>query len=133
MKRWLCVALAMGMALALCACGETAVEPASPYAGVWTAVAAKFGDTDIPIEEVFTDGMVLELQDNGVCQLTLGDESDPASWSEAEGVITISDGENDLTGTVSEEAIILDISGMSITMTRDGELPAEEAAEEAAQ
>ena len=131
MKRWICLILALGTALALCACGETAAESASPYAGVWTAVAAKYGETDIPIEEVFTDGMVLELKDNGVCQLTLGSESDPASWSEDEGAITISDGENDLTGTVSEDAIVLDISGMSITLTRNGELPAEESAEEA--
>ena len=132
MKRWICAVLALGMALALCACGETAAEPASPYAGVWTAVAAQFGDTDVPIEEVFTDGMVLELQDNGVCQLTLGAESDPASWSADEGLITISDGENDLTGTISEDAIVLEISGMNITLTRNGELPAEETSEEAA-
>ena len=130
MKRWICAVMAFVMVLALCACGESASEPASPYAGVWTAVSAKFGDTDVPIEEVFADGMVLELQDNGVCQLTLGDESDPGSWSETEGNITISDGENDLTGTVSEEAIVLDISGMDITLTRNGELPAEDTAEE---
>ena len=132
MKRGICIILALGMALIMCACGETAEEPDSPYAGVWTAVAAKFGDIDVPIEEVFTDGMVLELKGNGVCQLTLGDESDPASWSETEGVITISDGETDLIGTIDETAIVLDISGMSITLTRDGEIPAEESAEEAA-
>lgn len=132
MKRIISAAFALGLALVLCACGETASEPASPYAGVWTAVSASFGEEDVPISEVFPDGMVLELQSNGVCQLTLGEESDPATWSETEGAITISDGETDLLGTISEEAIVLDISGMSITLTREGTAPAEESAEEAA-
>ena len=131
MKRWILLLLALGMTLVLCACGGTASEPASPYAGVWTAVSAEFGGTDVPIEEVFTDGMVLELKGNGVCQLSLGEDSDPASWSEEEGAITISDGETDLTGTISEDAMVLDISGMNITLTRDGEVPAEESAGEA--
>ena len=131
MKQWVLLVLALGMTLGLCACGGTASEPASPYAGVWTAVSAEFGGTDVPIEEVFTDGMVLELKGNGVCQLSLGDDTDPASWSAEDGTITISDGETDLTGTVSEEAIVLDISGMNITLTRDGDDPTEESAEEA--
>lgn len=131
MKRWIRIVLAIGTTLVLCACEQTAAEPASPYAGIWTAVSAEFEGTDVPIKEVFTDGMVLELQSNGVCQLSLGDDTDPASWSEEEGAITISDGETDLTGTVSEDAIILEISGMNITLTRDGEVPAEETAEEA--
>ena len=132
MKRIISAAFALGLALVLCACGETASEPASPYAGVWTAVSAAFGEEDVPISEVFPDGMVLELQSNGVCQLTLGEDSDPATWSETEGAITISDGETDLLGTISDEAIVLDISGMSITLTREGTAPAEETAEEAA-
>ena len=131
MKRWILLVAALGMALVMSACGETTSVPASPYAGIWTAVSAEFEGTEVPIEEVFPDGMVLELQGNGVCQLSLGDDSDPASWSEEEGAITISDGETDLTGTVSEEAIVLDISGMNITLTRDGEVPSEETAEEA--
>ncbi len=132
MKRIISAAFALGLALVLCACGETASEPASPYAGVWTAVSAAFGEEDVPISEVLPDGMVLEPQSNGVCQLTLGEDSDPATWSETEGAITISDGETDLLGTISEEAIVLDISGMSITLTREGTAPAEETAEEAA-
>lgn len=133
MKKLLCAALALVMTAALCACGGTGA-PDSPYVGVWTAAAARFGDMDVDIGEVFPDGMVLELKESGVCQLTLGDQSDPASWSETDGQITISDGENDLLGVVEEDAIILDISGMSIILTREGaEAPAgEEPAEEGA-
>ena len=61
MKRIISAAFALGLALVLCACGETASEPASPYAGVWTAVSAAFGEEDVPISEVFPDGLVLEL------------------------------------------------------------------------
>ena len=128
MKRGICAALSLLMALALCACGG-AKAPDSPYAGVWTAVSANYGDVDVPIGEVFPDGMVLELQDSGVCQLTLGDQSDPASWSAEDGSITISDGETDLLGTVDENQVVLEISGMYITLIRDGEDAGEENAE----
>ena len=138
MKRMTCAVLTLLLALALCACGGDKA-PDSPYLGTWTAVSARFGDADVPIDEVFPDGMVLELQASGVCQLTLGDQSDPASWSAADGNITISDGETDLLGTVDEDAVVLEISGMYITLTRGteeeasetGEAPAEDAEEAA--
>ena len=61
--------------------------------------------------------------------MTLGDQSDPASWSAADGNITISDGETDLLGTVDEDAIVLEISGMYITLTRGAEESAGETEE----
>ena len=94
MKRMIAAVLTLLLAVALCACGGEKI-PDSPYLGTWTAVSAQFGDADVPIDEVFPGGMVLELQASGVCQLTLGDQSDPASWSAADGNITISDGETD--------------------------------------
>ena len=120
MKRLICPVLALLMVLALCACGGTAgSEEASPFAGTWTATSASYGDVDVPIEEVFAEGLTLELQSNGVCRLTLGGQSDPASWSETDGAITISDGETDFLGTIDETAMVLDISGMTITLTRE--------------
>ena len=95
--------LALLTALVLCACGGTsgtAQTESSPYAGTWTATSASYGETDVPIEEVFAEGMSLELQSNGVCQLTLGEQSDPATWSAVDGAITISDGETDFLGTL---------------------------------
>ncbi len=127
MKRLTCAALILLLALALCACGGEK-EPSSPYLGVWTATSAQFGGADIEISEVFTDGMILELKDNGICQLTLGEQSDTATWSAADGSITISDGETDLVGTIDESAVVLDISGMYITLTRDGAGAAENGA-----
>lgn len=120
MKRLICAALALATALALCACGG-AGEPDSPYLGVWTAVSARFDDgTELDIAEVYPEGMVLELRESGVCQLTLGEQSDPASWSESEGNLTISDGETDLLGTIDDSAIILELSGVYITLIREG-------------
>lgn len=119
MKRMTCAALALLMILALCACGGEKA-PASPYLGTWTAVSARFGETDIDISEVFADGMVLELQDKGVCRLSLGEQSDPATWTATDGNLTVSDGQTDLLGTIDENAIVLEISGMYITLTRDG-------------
>ena len=128
MKRMIAAVLTLLLAVALCACGGEKI-PDSPYLGTWTAVSAQFGDADVPIDEVFPGGMVLELQASGVCQLTLGDQSDPASWSAADGNITISDGETDLLGTVDEGAIVLEISGMYITLTRGAEESAGETEE----
>ena len=122
MKRMLFAVLALLTALVLCACGGTsgtAQTESSPYAGTWTATSASYGETDVPIEEVFAEGMSLELQSNGVCQLTLGEQSDPATWSAVDGAITISDGETDFLGTIDETAMVLDISGMTITLTRE--------------
>ena len=119
MKRAICFFLALLLLLALSACGEEK-ESASPYVGVWTAAAARYGDVFIDIYEVYSDGMILELQDNGVCLLTLGEASSPATWSEVNGAITISDGETDLVGTIDENAIVLEISGMYITLLREG-------------
>jgi len=142
-KGLICLALAAILALTLCACGESQnQEMTSPYAGVWTATSARYGDTEVAIGDVFPDGLSLELQDNGVCQLTLGEDTDPATWSVAEDdSITISDGETDLLGTVDGDVIVLEISGMSITLTREGadtegddtqdaDAPEEETAEE---
>ncbi len=114
--------MALLTAMILCACGgtsETAQTDSSPYAGTWTATSASYGEVDVPIEEVFAEGMSLELRGNGVCQLTLGEQSDPATWSATEGAITISDGETDFLGTIDESAMVLDISGMTITLTRE--------------
>lgn len=118
MKRAFCACLTLLLVLALCACGGTA-EESSPYAGTWTAAAAAYGETEVPIEDVFTDGFSVELKSNGVCQLTLGEQSDPATWSAVDGAITISDGETDFLGTIDETAMVLDISGMTITLTRE--------------
>ena len=118
MKRTICASLTLLMVLALCACGGKA-EEASPYAGTWTAVSAAYGETEVPVEEVFADGFSVELQSNGVCRLTLGEQSDPATWSAVDGAITISDGETDFLGTIDETAMVLDISGMTITLTRE--------------
>ena len=120
MKRSLSVLLAGLLLLALCACGETAGEPSSPYLGLWSATSAQYDETEFDVGEVFSDGLVLELKENGICQLTVGEQSDPVTWSAGEdGSITISDGEADLTGTISEEEIVLEISGMYITLTRE--------------
>ncbi len=119
MKRTLSAVLAGLLVLALCACGETAEEPSSPYLGTWTAASARFEDTEIGVGEVFPDGMVLELKESGVCQLTLGEQSQPLTWSAADdGSITISDGETDFLGTISENEIVLEIGGISVSLTR---------------
>ena len=123
MKRVFCSVLVLLTALLLCACGgtsETAQTDTSPYAGTWTVTAASSGDEEMAVEKVYPDGMSIELWGNGVCQITVGELSDPATWSATDGAITISDGETDVLGTIDETAMVLDISGITITLTREG-------------
>ena len=121
------------LTLALCACGG-GTAASSPYDGTWTAVEAGMGeDMQFDAGEIFPDGFSIDLAGDGTCTVTFGDESGPASWSVTEdGAITISDGSVDMSGTIDETTMKLDLQdGVNVTFLREGAEETEEAEEAA--
>lgn len=118
MKKIVWAAMTLAMLLALCACGGGTAS--SPYLGTWVATMARYEDVEFHVNDIFEGAFVAELKDKGICQLSIGDQSDEVTWSETDGAITISDGEVDLTGTITEDVMVLTLSGVEVTLVREG-------------
>lgn len=114
-KIYLFVAMLI-LLLALSACGG---EEASPYLGTWVTTSASFDGRELDVENDLMGGLTLELQEEGLCQLTFAGQTDTLTWSAEDGSITLSDGTDDLIGTIDESTMTVEMQGAVFTLTRE--------------
>ncbi len=119
MDRIRIIALSLGLLLALSACG--AGSASSPYLGTWYTTEASFDGRALDVENDLMGGLTIELQDQGLCQLTFAGKTDELTWSEEDGSITLSDGQEDLVGTIDEESMNIEMEGALFTLVRENE------------
>ena len=117
MRRVYMFAAVVVLLLGLSACGGTS---SSPYLGTWVTTEASFDGRELDVEGDLMGGLTLELQEEGLCQLTFAGQTDTLTWSAEDGRITLSDGAEDLTGTIDENQMIVEMQGAAFTLTRKG-------------
>ena len=112
--------LTLALLFALSACGGDSGEAAdSPYIGLWTATSTSMSGLEMSVEDLFSEGFTVDLKGNGKCEMNFDGDNATGKWSEENGAITISDGDMDITGTIDESTMVLELGdGISLTLTR---------------
>ncbi|MBR0354894.1 MAG: hypothetical protein IJK35_05950 [Oscillospiraceae bacterium] len=113
MKRLACLILALALLLALTACGEP-----DPNAGVYVAVTAEMSGIRLDIDSVYEGGLSFELKDGGRAVMTMDGEDYNLRWKLDGEAITITAADTELSGTLADGTMVLDISGVSVTLIR---------------
>ena len=113
MKRLACLILVLALLLALSACGEP-----DPNAGVYVAKSCEYSGIALEVESVFEGGLSIELRNGGRAVMTMDGENYNIRWALDGEKITISDASDELTGTLKDGTMVLDIGGVNVTRTR---------------
>lgn len=113
MKRLACLILALALLLALTACGEP-----DPNAGVYVAQSCDYLGISVGVEEIFEGGLSIELKNGGRASMTMGEDTYIVRWKLDGENITISDASGEMSGTLADGTMVLDISGVSVTLIR---------------
>lgn len=115
MKRLACLILALAMLLVLAACGG---EP-DPNAGVYEAQSAEMSGISLDIDSVYKGGLSFELKDGGRAVMTMGGQDYNLRWKLDGEAITIIASDTELTGTLADGTMILDMgSGITVTLIK---------------
>jgi len=80
------VSLAAAMLLSLVACGKTAKD--DPNIGVWKATEASTMGITLPIDQITSEDMTVELKPNGVVVMSVNGERGTGTWVFADGIVT---------------------------------------------
>lgn len=109
MKRLACLILILAMLTALCACGAP-----DPNCGVYVAQQVDIGTYHVAPNLAFDGGLSVELKNGGRGVITMGDEKGSVRWSLDGEALTISDSNNELTGTLVDGTMVLDMGSDTI-------------------
>ena len=93
------------LSLLLAACGGGSSD--DPNAGTWVGVSATMLGIEMEAADLFPDGISLELQGNGKGKLIAEGDSDRITWTYEDGVLTIVDGDESMTGTIDGDTMTL--------------------------
>lgn len=114
MKRLSALFLALLLALALCACGGGAEEPA----------LGKYNCTSIVMNDINMDGSGewLELKEGGKASVYMAGESRSAEYTLEDNALTITiDGQQVATGTLDNGVLTMDFLGMACVFEQEAE------------
>ncbi len=115
MKRLACLILALAIILALAACGG---EP-DPNAGVYKATTAEMSGISLDVNTVYEGGLSFELKDGGKAVMTMDGKDYNLRWKLDGEDLTIIASDTELTGTLAEGTMVLDMgSGITVTLVR---------------
>ena len=115
MKRLACLILALAMILALAACGG---EP-DPNAGVYKATTAEMSGISLDVNTVYEGGLSFELKDGGKAVMTMDGKDYNLRWKLDGEDLTIIASDTELTGTLAEGTMVLDMGGgITVTLVR---------------
>ncbi len=119
----LAVILAVVLILVLGGKGNTPEASNDPNVGVWNATNASMWGMDMAVADVFENGVSLELKDNGKCVLTVDGDSANGKWSYEDGVLSLTGGGVDCTGTIESGVLsltnLMDM-GVDLTFEKEG-------------
>lgn len=112
------------LCLCLAACGGAPEEGLGSY----VCVRAEDGGTELDLEELFPDGLSLELGSGGKGLLTLGGETGTVRWSLEGEMLRLETGAGLSKGGLSGGVLTLDLldSGLKLTFTAGGTQPSRE-------
>lgn len=120
MKKIISLFLALLLLLSLAACGG---QKEDPNAGVYKATSARFKSLSIRVEDVFKDGIQLELKSDGKAVLSTGDVDYNIRW-ELEGEdFSLIAADSEYKGTLADGTLVLQNvlgSGVDLTLEKEG-------------
>ncbi|MBQ7279089.1 MAG: hypothetical protein IJR17_07845 [Clostridia bacterium] len=121
MKRYMCLLLALVLALGLAGCQEKTKDP---LLGTYVGTRAEHEEGMLPVQDVLPDGATgLKLKKGGRCTVTLGGQSASGKWLlEDEEDLTFTFEEEEYYGYVEDGTLLVDFDGVYITFVKEGEL-----------
>lgn len=125
MKKLLSMLMALMLLMGCVAAAETAVD----YTGVWLMSAMEMGGMKLDMNQlaaampgVDMAGVKIQLNADGTAVLVMpGEEPENGTWTEAAGVLSITDGTGAAIDAVyQDETLVLGMEGMSMIFAREG-------------
>ena len=115
MKKSVVLLLCLCLLLTAAACGSA---PDDPNAGVYECVSVEMSGISLDINEVYPDGVTLELKSGGKGTITMENRDFGLKWEAAEDkTLTLEiDGETSQ-GTIDNGVIVVDLMGMGMNFT----------------
>jgi len=106
-----------------------------PVLGVYDAVYAEMMGYEIVVQDIWADGVTIELKEKGKCVIELDGKESKGKWTlEDDGTFTVKGGKLDCSGTLEEgEMTLEDVMdmGVELTLLKEGyEYPEIEAPED---
>ena len=116
-SRLFALTITLVMVFSLAACGGGGESSTDPNAGKYTAVTAEALGLEMEVSDLFGDGFIIELKDNGKCTLLVDGESANGKWTLDGSAFTVNGGGVDGAGTLSDGVMVLeDMLGMGVTI-----------------
>ena len=115
------VLLAVVLVFSLCACGAS-VDPNDPNQGKWIATRGEMFGLSMDVEDLFGDGFIIELKNDGKCTLTADGKKADGKWTLSDGAFTIKGGGVDCQGRLENGTLSLDnVMDMGLTLVFEKE------------
>lgn len=126
MKKTLAILIVMAMLLGLCACGGGGEAVDEALLGVYTCYEAETEGIKLAADMIFTDSCTLTLEENGKGEFYIdGDEFGATYTIDGNAIELTSDGDT-ITGTIGDGLMEIDMDGVILYMSKDGEQAAAE-------
>lgn len=122
MKKVLVVVLALAMIFALAACGDNApAANTDPNAGHYVCTELSMFGISLGVEEVYTNGAYVDLNDGGKGVINLDGDSFDLDWVLDGETITLTIEGTDSVGTLVDGTMVVDLLdlGMDCTFVRE--------------
>ena len=109
-----CFILIPNLSFPLSASGEP-----DPNAGVYEATTAEMSGISISVSSVFDGGLSFELKNGGRAVMSTGGKDYNLHWALDGEDLTITASDTELTGTLSDGVMVLDMgSGVTVTLVK---------------
>ena len=123
MKKISSIILALFILVNLAACGGNSAKSEEPNVGTWNAISVSMLGITQEIEEVFEQGVSLELESNGKFNLNMDGEKANGKWKYEDGSLTLNGDGLDLTGTIENGILTLNNmldTGLDLIFEKEG-------------
>ena len=116
MKKILTVLLALALMFSLCACGEE-----DPNAGLYTCTQLEASGMTLAVEDVFPEGITLELKNGGRGTLNVEGDAGTVKWALDGNKFIMETADGTSEGTLENGVITVELIGSGVIMTLVGE------------
>ena len=118
------IAIAVILLIALVSsCGGGGAAADDPNLGVYNAVTAEMWGMEMPVTDMFENGVSIELKEKGKCVMNLDGTTGKGEWTLEDGVFHAEAGGAELNGTLEKGVLyaenVLDM-GVNITFEKEG-------------
>ncbi len=117
MKKVFAISLALVMALCLCACGGGGGDN-DPNLGTYECTQAEMMGITMDAEEIYEDGLTLELKSGDKCVLTMDGDAVNCDWALDGDAFSLSAEGETFEGTLKDGVIELDMMGVALTFEK---------------